>query len=145
MKSIQSQLSWPGREEIHLRLTVDDQGSITQAQLTGIGSSALLKHLLSYRKELKGALRDLPIPRGDGPETMALREVVLRAKGEWQPPYTDEELCHCRVVATQKVDLAICMGAHTVRRVQELTSASTACGTCRPDVEAMIKFRLVRP
>jgi len=79
-----------------------------------------------------------------------LRELILvfksshgvEQRGEWNPPYTHEEICHCRAVPTREVEKAIIMGAHTPQKVSRWTSASTACGTCRPDVEKMISYFL---
>ncbi|MCB0386481.1 MAG: (2Fe-2S)-binding protein, partial [Bdellovibrionales bacterium] len=89
-----------------------------------------------------GNIGQIPLPEGSSTGAMLLREVILKAQGKWQYPYEHEELCHCRVVATSKVDAAILTGAHDPRDVSKQTSASTACGTCRPDVEAIIAYRL---
>ncbi len=135
-------IAWPGREELKVQLKLDDNKNIISAELQGIGGPEFVKAIKNYRGELKGLVSDLSAPTGSEPHEIMLREMVLRLKGQWSPPYKDEEVCHCRVVATTTVDLAICTGAHTSRQVSELTAASTACGTCRPDVEAMIKYRL---
>ncbi|MCB0351623.1 MAG: (2Fe-2S)-binding protein [Bdellovibrionales bacterium] len=142
MKKIEARVVWAGREEASLLLELDYNENITSAQLSGVGDSAFLTLLRSVRPTLKGGLREVPLPEGDSPAALCLREVILRAKGEWDFPYQQEELCHCRAVPTAVVDRAICVGAHTSKKVSEQTSASTACGTCRPDVEAIIAFRL---
>ncbi|MBX3018486.1 MAG: (2Fe-2S)-binding protein [Bdellovibrionaceae bacterium] len=72
---------------------------------------------------------------------LLLREFILKTQGAWAYPYADEELCHCRNVPTAVVDRAIMNGAHTGPQVSRLTNASTSCGTCRPDVECIIKYR----
>ena len=54
---------------------------------------------------------------------------VLKARDEWKPTFTDEEICHCRFVPLAVVDAAIVAGAHTAEKVSAWTSASTACGT----------------
>jgi len=147
MKKIESHVAWVGREEVCLMLEVQDSGAVSQARLTGVGGPYFLRELKSLREQLKQStsltLEKLPLPTGTGPEHLILREVILKAQGRWQPPYAQEELCHCRAVLTTTVDQAICSGAHTPRQVSEQTSASTACGTCRPDVEAMISWRLL--
>ena len=142
MKEIQFHSSIPGREELHLQLKVDDSGQIQEAQLKGIGNSQLLKLLKDYRPKLTGNLNDVPLPEGKETSSMMLRELILKAQGKWDFPFKEEETCHCRVVSTEKVDQAILVGAHTPQQVSEQTSASTACGTCRPDVEAMLDYRL---
>ena len=73
--------------------------------------------------------------------TLILSEMILKLRGEWNFPYADEELCHCRSIATQTVDQAIIAGAHSPEVVTRQTSASTACGTCRPTVQKIIEYR----
>jgi len=135
-------IAWPGREEIKGHIEIDDNDIIVRAVLLGIGGPEFLQALADYRGKMKGPLKDLPLPEGVSGAAILLREMALKLKGEWNPPYKDEETCHCRSVPTAIIDLAICTGAHTSRKVTELTSASTGCGTCRPDVEAMIRYRL---
>lgn len=68
-------------------------------------------------------------------------ELIAKVKNEWAFPYSDAELCHCRAISTEKVDQAIVYGAQTVMAVNRLTSAGTACGTCRPDIEKILSYR----
>src|SRR5690606_6303912 len=88
-----------GSDELELTLEID-QGEIRSSQLKAIGCPELLQLVVDWRPRLKGRVEDLPLPEGNGHEVMLLREVLLKAKGQWQPPYTDEELCHCRVIPT---------------------------------------------
>ena len=71
-----------------------------------------------------------------------LRELVLRAEGRFQLPYREPELCHCRAVPTEVVDRAIVSGCHSIESVARCTSAGTSCGTCKPDTEKLIAYRL---
>jgi bacterioferritin-associated ferredoxin len=135
-------VSLPGRETASLLFSLNDDGSVSNARLTGVGGPLFLKLLGEWRPQIKGKLSELPIPKGKSLGEILLRELFLRAKGEWNFPYNEQDVCHCRVIPTAIVDAAIVCGAHTPREVSEQTSASTACGTCRPDVEAMIKYRL---
>lgn len=144
---VKAKVQWPGREEISIEVELDEHDRIKNASMTGVGGPALLDLLKNYRLQnlrdkQKHTLQSLPLPEGESPAALCLREAILKLKGEWVYPFKEEELCHCRAVLTSTVDLAICLGAHTTRKVSEQTSASTACGTCRPDVEAIIKFRL---
>lgn len=147
MSVVQVTVQWAGREEILIEAELGDHDEILNSRLTGVGGPALLDLLKKYRlqnlqQEHRHTIKSLPVPEGQSPAALCLREAILKLKGEWDYPYKDEELCHCRAVLTSVVDLAVCLGAHTPRKVSEQTSASTACGTCRPDVEAIIKFRL---
>lgn len=135
-------LKIPGREQLELSVETDAAGLIQKARLTGIGSQAFLADLSVYRKNLKGKLQDLPLPTNHSPAGLLITEAILKLRGEWQPPYTEEEICHCRNVPLAVVDAAIVAGAHTPAKVSAWTSASTQCGTCRPDVEAYLRFRL---
>ncbi len=83
-------------------------------------------------------------PAGRGHVDLLLREFILKAKNQWQFPTTDSETCHCRQVPTAVIDLAIINGAHTTRQVSRETSASTGCGTCEPQVQKIIDYRLRR-
>lgn len=132
----------PGREWIRLHLDLDDQQVIQSAHLEGIGGPQFLKTLDQYRSELKGQLAKLPMPKTKDLASLLIRELVLKAQDKWEYPYQDFQLCHCRAVPTASVDAAILTGAHTPKKVSRQTSASTACGTCRPDVESIIEYRL---
>lgn len=142
VKTSHAQIDWSGREFVDLKVVTDDTGLIQSSQLSVIGSNPLLLLAREYRTHLKGLLKDLPLPTGTTAHEMAIREVILRIQEKWNPPYQQDEICHCRAVPTATVDLAICMGAHSVRKIREATSANTACGTCRPDVEALLNHRL---
>lgn len=83
-----------------------------------------------------------PAPAGVSHEEILVRELILKAQGVWAFPYPDEEICHCRMVPAEVVDQAIVAGAHTPEMVSRLTMASTSCGTCRPDVQKILHYRL---
>ncbi|MGE0762185.1 MAG: bacterioferritin-associated ferredoxin [Bdellovibrionales bacterium] len=126
-------------DELILQISVDQNGTISAASLKGVGGPDMLKMLGEWRGRLKGKLSELALPTGvNGPELM-LRELLLKARGEWVEPYQDEELCHCRSIPTAIVHQAILAGAHRPEEVSRWTSASTACGTCRKDVICLLK------
>lgn len=141
---IHIQLQIPGREELDLKLQVDPTGEILSAKLTAIGSFVFLSEAAEVRDSLVSKLDLVPLPNGTTPGQLLLKEALLKAKKQWQPPYQEDELCHCRMIATERVHLAILVGAHTPEKVSEQTSASTACGTCRPNVESMLNYFLKR-
>lgn len=85
--------------------------------------------------------RTWPLPEERDHAGLLLREFILKARGEWEYPYADDEICHCRKVSTATVDRAILNGARTGPQVSRLTTASTSCGTCRPQVERLIAYR----
>lgn len=133
-------LEIPGREELHLKITVDESQEIIDAKLSAIGSHQFLDEVAEARTLLKGNLQAMEVPVGKTPGKLLLREAFLKAQGNWNFPYSEHELCHCRAVPTERVYQAILIGAHTPEKVSSQTSASTACGTCRPDVQAILEY-----
>ena len=126
-------------DELILDLELDQNGTITRAHLKGVGGPAMLSLLAEWRPRLLGKLNEINLPQGvSGPELM-LRELLLKARGEWVEPYNELELCHCRAVPTKIVHQSILAGAHRPEDVSRWTSASTACGNCRKDVVKMIQ------
>jgi len=134
-------VSLQGRDEITLQLDIVN-GEIQRGHLSGRGCPEMLQLMQAWRPKLKGALESLEIPQGNTHSEILLREAILKARGEWKFPYAEEELCHCRAVATSKVDAAIIGGCRSVRAIARETSAGTSCGSCRPDTEAIINYRL---
>jgi bacterioferritin-associated ferredoxin len=132
----------PGREQLTIEYEVKSDGQLATAKIHAVGNWQFLRLVQEFRSQFAGTLETLVPPEGCSVGHLLIREAVLRAQGKWSPPYVDEELCHCRAVPTSKVELAILGGAHTPRQVSYETSASTACGTCRGDVEALIAYRL---
>lgn len=106
------------------------------------GCTAWLDLLADLRRRYGSDPVTWPLPEGTSHEVILARELVLKARGEWNFPYLDEELCHCRMVPTEVVDQAIVAGAHTPETVSRLTMASTSCGTCRADVMKILDYRL---
>lgn len=102
------------------------------------------KTLELIRNSLSSYGRDLsawPLPEGVDHSSLLLKEALTKRNKTWVFPYPHEELCHCRAVSAEKVNQAILAGAHSPEQVSRLTSASTACGTCRPEVEKILRWR----
>src|SRR5690606_8702632 len=106
--TVKASVRLTGREELELEAVVDGDGVIQSAKLTGIGGPRLLEVLREFRPKLKGKLDEIEAPSGATPEEILLRELILRAQGRWEFPYSEDELCHCRVIPTAVVDQAIC-------------------------------------
>lgn len=125
-----------GRDQIRFE-KLDDQNKITF-----IGCQEFTHLIKSYRTQFGNDIFKWPLPSGQTHSEMVIREFIQKLKGTWEYPYQDEELCHCRHVKTKTVDQAILNGAHTHELASRWTGCSTACGTCKPDVEKIIKYRL---
>ena len=130
-----------GRDELNLSLGLE-HGLISTARLWGTGCLELLKRMEEWRPLLKGSLFSVPLPTGHDHASLLLKRLILSAQELWEPPYADDELCHCRTVLAETVREAIIAGAHTPAEVSRKTMASTSCGSCLPDVEAELKYIL---
>lgn len=142
-----------GRDRVTATFELDAATAIQSIAFSGSGCSAFMAAL----EELKARIMALPqgVRRLSGSQefdrlvsashdhvAILLRELVLRARDQFALPYRDVELCHCRAVPTEVVDRAIISGCHSVQSVARMTSAGTSCGTCKPDTESLIAYRL---
>jgi bacterioferritin-associated ferredoxin len=71
-----------------------------------------------------------------------LNEFILKCQNNYKIPYDHEELCHCRMVQTDKVLNAIKQGLQTVPEISRVTMAGTGCGSCKKDIDDLIKYLL---
>ncbi len=130
------------REWVEFSFDIDPAGLIKNASWLSNGCAGLLEAAEGLTQKAKNAKKDGLQWPGSQHWDLLIQEVILKLKGQFALPYKDEELCHCRKIPTQKVDQAIVLGAHTPEKVKAWTQASSGCGTCRPDVESLIQYRL---
>ena len=140
---MEQELQWdhPGRESVKMTYKIDG-GLFHLVDLKMTGCLAFLKKGEQIKTDLKGAVTDLPIPKGTNHESIIWREIILKIQSDWEDPVNSNELCHCRKVSTEKVDRAIVYGAHNVEQIRSYTSANTGCGTCLGDVQKLLVNRL---
>ncbi|MCC6278630.1 MAG: (2Fe-2S)-binding protein [Oligoflexia bacterium] len=132
----------PGKEWIEIKVTLDDQGLVKSVQFRAYGCSQVLEAAKAMESKLVGQPLSGISWDGDSHGDVLVREAIQKLQGRFSLPYTpDQELCHCRKIPASKVDQAILLGAKTPEKVKAWTSASSGCGTCRPDIESLIKFR----
>lgn len=131
-----------GRDSIEVDYEgeIPSLGSLVKVSLRGCHE--FLSVVQEMRRQFGADIKAWPVPEGAGHAQMLLRELVLKLNGQWAYPYDEEELCHCRNIPTKTVDEAVISGAHTPEIVSRQTTASTACGTCRPQVQKIIDYRL---
>jgi NAD(P)H-nitrite reductase large subunit len=98
--------------------------------------------MLELRKSQGADVSQWPLRKTQSHVDILINELILKLQGKWSHPYPHDEVCHCRTVSLEVVEQAIMNGARSADMVSKWTSASTACGTCRPDVEKILKFRL---
>ncbi len=76
-------------------------------------------------------------------DDLLLNEFILKCKSEFKLDYEHAELCHCRMVPTEKVYDGIKQGCISIDDIGRTTLAGTGCGSCRPDIEKLLtQFRL---
>lgn len=91
---------------------------------------------------LDKGIEKVATPSGSDHSAILLRELLYKIKDQWDFPYTDEELCHCRKIPTFEVDQAVIAGTHDLKGIGIECSAGITCGSCQPDIEKIIAFRL---
>jgi hypothetical protein len=112
------EVKWPGREELTLEVELDAGGRISKAAVRGIGSPQFLRMLQDLRTQLPGhELKSLKIPEGATREIICVREALLKLKGEWNFPYKEDEVCHCRAVPTEVVDQPVDFSVYGLRHL----------------------------
>ncbi len=140
------QVGVKGRDFAQVKAVLDGE-QLESVSISAVGCLDFLKALAVLKQNTPGNLQGLMerllnqthVEHVD----ILMRELVLKLKNEWVFPYAEAELCHCRAISTEKVDQAVVYGARTVMAVNRLTSAGTACGTCRPDIEKILSYRVV--
>jgi NAD(P)H-nitrite reductase large subunit len=132
----------PQREWLEIEVTLSPQQKIETLTWHAQGCNGLLLAAEKAAEHMKSkTLSKLDWP-GTHHWDLLISEVILRLQGNFKFPLEDQELCHCRKIQAIKIDEAIVMGAHTPEKVKAWTTASSGCGTCRPEVEKLIQFRL---
>jgi len=135
------EVSIPGGDHIALNITIDG-GSVANATWKVVGRLELLEEIQNYKTQMRGEIAKLPVPNGTSMPQLMLKKLILQLKGQWPTAPSDPELCHCRKIPQEVVERAIILGAHTVEKVRQRTSANTGCGTCLPDVEKILSLYL---
>jgi bacterioferritin-associated ferredoxin len=145
-----------GRDRVQATFTFSGSSELSQLtniEFNGSGCGPFLHALEDFKKRVFAlpeknrvingdSAFDLQVSAGADHSSILIRELVLRLRGSFELPYSEEELCHCRGVPTEVVDRASIGGCHNVQSVARMTSAGTSCGTCKPDTESLIAFRL---
>jgi bacterioferritin-associated ferredoxin len=132
-----------GRDFIEVECEGDSHSSPGRVlKVTHVGCAEFMDMMQKMKRHFGADISKWPVPEGNDHSSILLREMVLRLRGEWKFPYQEDEVCHCRTISTHAVDQAVIAGAHSPEVVTRQTSASTACGTCRPEVQKIINYRL---
>ncbi len=116
--------------------------SLSPLKMKIIGCEKLHKKLTDLKKSEGSDIAKWKLQNEKDHVSLLINELIFKLQEKWAHPYPHEEVCHCRVVTLETVEQAIFNGADTPEMVSKWTMASTACGTCRPDVEKILNFRL---
>lgn len=134
-----------GRDFIEVECEGQDSlqpGSVKSVSI--LGCANFMDMMQKMRKSFGADISKWPLPEATDHGSLLLKEMILKLRGQWNYPYSEDEVCHCRNISTKTIDQAVIAGAHTPEVVTRQTSASTACGTCRPEVQKIIDYRLGR-
>lgn len=134
-----------GRDFIEVECDGEDPshpGPIKNVEI--LGCAEFMDMMQKMRKNFGPDIGKWPLPDATDHSSLLLKEMILRLRGAWAFPYGEDEVCHCRNISTHTIDQAVIAGAHSSEVVTRQTSASTACGTCRPEVQKIIDYRLGR-
>lgn len=118
------------------------QGPGPVQRVSFLGCTEFMEMMQKMRRHFGADIAKWPLPEGQDHSSLLLREMILKLRGQWAFPVSGEEICHCRSVSLHSVDQAIIAGAHSTDIVSRQTQASTNCGTCRPEVQKIIDYRL---
>jgi len=132
------------REWVQFKLEVDPTSQkISRASFQAQGCLSLLEAVGKAVQSFQGKkVMDLAWSASLEHWDQLILEAISRLQGKYDRPYKEDEMCHCRKVPTDKIETAIVLGAHTPERVKAWTTAGSGCGTCRPNVQALIEFRV---
>lgn len=131
------------REWLEFEVRVTPSGQVEEVIWRGFGCGDLLSTAEKFASALRGqVLSDFCWNSGHSHSDILTQEILDKLTQKFKIPLVDEELCHCRKIATKKVDEAVVLGAHTPELVRSWTTASSGCGTCRPEVVKIIESRI---
>jgi bacterioferritin-associated ferredoxin len=121
-------------------LEVETDGSGLNVSM--LGCTEFMEMMQKMKRHFGVDIRKWPLPEGTDHPSILLREMVLKLRGEWVFPISENLVCKCRSISARVIDQVVIAGAHTTDSVTKQTSASSACGTCRPDVQKIIDYRI---
>lgn len=104
-----------------------------------VGPKSLLVKIEKYKSTHGNNPINWPEIKVIDGEDILINEFIAKAKKSFSLVYPHEELCHCRMVPTEKVFSVIKENCLTAAEVGRTTLAGTGCGSCRKDTEALIK------
>lgn len=125
--------------KVEVSIPFHSQISFSENRFEIVGSRVLLQNVNDLIKAHGKDAKTWPLTASPkNPEEVLINEFIRKTKGE-AFVYNHDELCHCRMIPTEKVKNAVKLGCHSVSEVSRTTLAGTGCGSCRKDIEDVIK------
>ncbi len=102
---------------------------------------------IQLQNKINAVIRDFgknPVnwpPQGvvDGYDIL-LNEFILKCQNNYKIPYKHDEICHCRMVQTEKVLNTIKQDLFSVAEIGRVTMAGTGCGSCKKDIDDLLNY-----
>ncbi len=107
-----------------------------------IGCSEVIHLGQALKSQLHLNPQQWTLPTGGSHGAILFRELILKARGEWNLPYKEQEICHCRKIPRSLVEGQISTGVFSVTEITRRTQAGAGCGTCRRDIQQLIDYKI---
>lgn len=143
-RSMKLRVEIPQRCWIEASFKLDQFNNIQTVDWHAQGSFDLINECQKFFNQV--ANKNIEVVSVEGMKTSQLLLAMLVDKLKGQHIESEDiEICHCRKINRSEIMQAILLGAHTADKVKKWTTASSGCGTCRPDVENLIEVCLKKP
>ena len=142
LKKVTARAELQKREWVEFEFEIDQSGLIQELKWLAFGCHNLIESATNAAKDFKNKKINQIIWQGTNHWDLLINEIISKVHGSFRIPIEDHELCHCRKIPTFVIDQAVVLGAHTPEKVRAWTTATSGCGTCRPDVEKVIQSRI---
>ena len=131
----------PGREWVEFEISLTG-GNVTSVIWHAQGCHLLLSAAEKFAHDLADQnLQNSNLKFGNHHSALMISEIYDKLLDRWVKP-EEIEICHCRKIDKSVINEAILLGAHTPEKVRAWTTASSGCGTCRPEVQKLIDEKL---
>ena len=71
-------------------------------------------------------------------DDILINEFIQKCQLSFKLAYEHAELCHCRMVPTDRVFEGIKQGCQNIEDIGRATLAGTGCGSCKGDITALL-------
>jgi bacterioferritin-associated ferredoxin len=112
----------------------------TQGSLRFSGSADFCQKLITQKNKHGCDPQKWQVVRVVDGDDVLLNEFILKCQNNYKIPYEHEELCHCRMVQTEKVLNVIKQGVFITSEISRVTAAGTGCGSCKKDIDEITKY-----